>query len=73
MTSRRRSTAPAVVDRPDPWLTPAAAAVELDTTERTMREWRYVGVGPDFVRIEGRIRYRLSALRAYEESKTVRH
>jgi predicted site-specific integrase-resolvase len=32
----------------------------------TLERWRWLGVGPNFVKIGGRIRYRLDEVEAYE-------
>ncbi|MGA4191071.1 helix-turn-helix transcriptional regulator [Ralstonia nicotianae] len=38
---------------------------------RTLANWRYLGNGPRFVRIGGRIAYRLEDLEAWETRRTV--
>lgn len=32
----------------------------------TLERWRWLGVGPNFIKIGGRIRYRLNEVEAYE-------
>lgn len=47
-------------------LTTEQAAVYLGTTRRTLEAWRYVGAGPVFVKLRGRmVRYRPSDLEAF--------
>lgn len=37
----------------------------VQTSARTLERWRHRGTGPEFVRIEGRVRYRPSAVRQW--------
>ncbi len=47
-------------------LTTEQAAAILGTTKRTLEAWRYVGAGPVFVKLRGRmVRYRPSDLAAF--------
>lgn len=47
-------------------LTTEQAAAFLGTTRRTLEAWRYVGAGPVFVKLRGRmVRYRPSDLEAF--------
>lgn len=47
-------------------LTSEQAAAFLGTTRRTLEAWRYVGAGPVFVKLRGRmVRYRPSDLEAF--------
>lgn len=34
--------------------------------QATLQRWRYLGVGPDYVKLSGRILYPVSAVRAFE-------
>ena len=34
---------------------------------RTLERWRWIGVGPRFIKIGGRVRYRLADIEAYEQ------
>jgi hypothetical protein len=56
-----------VIDR----LTTAEAAKALRVTTRTMQRWRREGVGPAYLRMEGRIYYTTEFLDAYIESLKV--
>lgn len=38
---------------------------------RTLANWRYLGTGPKFTRIGGRILYRADALDEWEQTRTV--
>lgn len=53
-------------------LNAADAAAYLATTPGRLSNMRYLGVGPDFVRMNTAIRYRVSALDAYIEANTVK-
>ena len=47
-------------------LTTEQAAAVLGTTRRTLECWRYVGAGPVFVKLRGRmVRYRPADLEAF--------
>jgi len=39
-------------------------------SKRTLANWRHNGEGPKYVKIGGRILYRLSAVTAWEEKRT---
>ena len=47
------------------------AAALLRKPERTLRQWRYLGRGPSYVRIGNSIRYRRSDLEAYIANQRV--
>ena len=47
-------------------------AEELDVVDRTVREWRERGTGPDFIRIGRSVFYRRSAIMAWISRRTVR-
>lgn len=51
----------------------AQFADEAGVTDRTTREWREKGIGPDYVKIGKSIFYRRSAIAAWIERRTVRH
>lgn len=36
---------------------------------RTLERWRWTGVGPRFIKIEGRVKYRLVDIEAYERER----
>lgn len=38
-------------------------------SRRTLREWRYLGTGPAYFVVEGRIRYRRGDVRAYLDAR----
>lgn len=51
-------------------LTDTQLAERWSVTTRTLRAWRKAGKGPAFLQLEDRsVRYRLSDVEAYEESK----
>ncbi len=44
---------------------PSVAAEMLDVSEETLKRWREDGRGPRHVKIEGRVKYRLSDVQTY--------
>jgi len=58
----------------DMFLTPAQLAARWGgaVSVRTLANWRSVGKGPRYVKIGGRVRYRLSDVEAYEKARSVR-
>lgn len=46
------------------------AAKILGRSEATLKRWRYEGVGPNWVSMEGRVRYDLSVLLKYIDEHT---
>ncbi len=51
-------------------INPRAAAALLGRSANTLKRWRYEGVGPDYVVIEGRVSYDLAVLRDYIAKNT---
>jgi hypothetical protein len=47
------------------------AAKEIGVQPVTLTKWRYLGRGPKFLRLHGKIRYRKADLEAYVESCVV--
>jgi hypothetical protein len=43
-------------------------ALRLGLSERTIEGWRYRGKGPDYLRLEGRIAYRLADVERFERN-----
>ncbi len=43
-------------------------ARRLGVSCRTLERWRWTGVGPLFIKIEGRVKYRLADVEAYEQA-----
>ena len=41
----------------------------LSVSCRTLERWRWIGTGPRFIKIGGRVRYRLCDVEAYELSR----
>lgn len=52
-------------------LTTREAADYLRVSVSTMKRWRREGVGPDYLRIEGRISYEQTAIDEYIEAAKV--
>lgn len=69
----RAQSRPVDPAREDVWLSTEDVATLLGVSVPTVRDWRYMERGPAYVRIEGRIRYRMSAVEGYIEARTVRH
>lgn len=57
---------PFSVEQPDRFLTQSELATRWQVSMRTVEGWRLRGVGPIYVRIEGRVRYRQADITAYE-------
>ena len=54
-----------------PQLVPTARAAEiLGRSPATLKRWRYEGVGPDYVEIEGRVRYDVNVLLEFIRKNT---
>ncbi len=43
-------------------------AQRWDVSEATLERWRTEGIGPKFLKLQGRVLYRLIDIEAYEES-----
>ena len=56
----------------EPLLPAKAAAKILNTDVGTLRNWRSLGRGPDFVKVGSRVKYQPSVLRAYVKRRTVK-
>jgi Helix-turn-helix domain len=48
-----------------------AATYLGDLPVRTLRQWRYVGRGPRYVKVERHVRYRISDLDRWLDANTV--
>jgi predicted site-specific integrase-resolvase len=51
------------------YLTPDQVAERYQISSDTLKEWRYKGVGPKYLRIRKRVRYRESDLLRWEEEQ----
>ena len=60
--------------RPQPLAASAEVAEVLGIPEKTLREWRSRGIGPDYLKVGRYVRYRWSAVNAWlatrEQGKT---
>ncbi len=65
---KRSAPAPAAHD---PLLDEAAVAQRFEFAKNTLAKWRCQGRGPRFIKLGGRIRYRLSDVEAYLRERTV--
>jgi hypothetical protein len=54
----------------DPLLPEKAAAEHLGNKPATMRKWRCVGGGPEYVKVGRLVRYPLSSLERYKRNRT---
>ncbi len=41
----------------------------LGISVRTLERWRWLGMGPRFIKVGGRVKYRLEDVEAFEESR----
>ena len=41
----------------------------LGVSCRTLERWRWVGVGPKFIKVGGRVKYRLADVESFEQSR----
>ncbi len=41
----------------------------LRVSVRTLERWRWLGMGPRFMKVGGRVRYRLADIEAFEQSR----
>ena len=44
-------------------------ADRLSVATRTLERWRWQGVGPKFIKVGGRVRYRIEDVEEYETSR----
>lgn len=63
-------TVPSVPPAPTALLIAKQAARYFSLGQRTLENWRCLGEGPEFVRLGRVIRYRLSSLDAWLQSRT---
>ena len=50
-------------------LTQAALARRWKVSPRTLERWRWLGRGPQFMKVGGQVRYRLPDIEAYEAAQ----
>lgn len=50
-------------------LNQADLAARLNISPRTLERWRWTGAGPAFLKIGGRVVYRLEDVEAFEQAK----
>ena len=55
---------------PEELAIPAQVAEYLSVSVDSLRQWRYLGTGPKFVRVGHRIRYRWSDVVAWLDART---
>ncbi|GGV06252.1 hypothetical protein GCM10010495_17960 [Kitasatospora herbaricolor] len=59
----------------DESLTPAQAAVLVNVTEKTLSNWRYLGVGPTYRKLSpgrgGRVRYSRRGVEKWLDAQTI--
>jgi predicted DNA-binding transcriptional regulator AlpA len=55
---------------PDPLLTTQEVAKFLQVSVSALNKWRLFGTGPKFIKVERRVRYRLSDIAAYLAAST---
>ena len=47
-------------------------AARWNISHRTLERWRWLGVGLPYIKVGGRIRYRLADIQAYEQKELAR-
>lgn len=52
----------------DELLTPTEVAAEQKIPEKTLAQWRWRGVGPTYLKLNGHVRYRRSDIDAFERA-----
>lgn len=52
-------------------LTTDQLAAELGVSKRTLDHWRYMGSGPDYCKLGGRVRYRRDAVEQWISASTI--
>lgn len=61
---------------PEQLLTPRQVEQEYGFRRQTLAQWRWMGLGPDYIKLSpgrgGRIKYKRSAIEAWLESVTVK-
>lgn len=57
--------------KPQPLATNAEVAEVLGVPEKTLREWRSRGVGPEYLKVGRYVRYRWSAVNAWLATREV--
>lgn len=55
--------------REHPYLTQVELARRWSVSARTLEKWRSLGLGPAYIKIGGRVRYRLADVTAYEDNQ----
>jgi len=58
------------IDRIPQLINTARAANILDRSPATLKRWRYEGIGPDYVEIQGRVSYDVAVLIRYMNENT---
>jgi predicted site-specific integrase-resolvase len=53
----------------DKYLTPGQVAERYQVSIETLKDWRYRGVGPDYLKAGKSVRYRESALERWERKQ----
>jgi hypothetical protein len=61
---------PSLPTEPVQHLNQAYLARRWDVSHRTLERWRWLKQGPAYVKVGGRVVYRLSAVEAYEAAQT---
>ena len=70
--SQIKSDQPKVISgdvRPSPYLTQEDIATRWAISPRTLERWRWLGIGPRYLKIRGRVRYRQEDIDTYEAAQ----
>jgi hypothetical protein len=69
-SSETRTGANTAASNPDPiYLNQTQLGRRWGISVRSLERWRWLGRGPDYVKIGGSVRYRLSDVEAYEAGR----
>jgi hypothetical protein len=57
------------MDRPIKHMNQAALALRWNLSQRTLERWRWFGIGPQYLKIGGRVVYRTQDVEAFEAAQ----
>jgi predicted DNA-binding transcriptional regulator AlpA len=66
---QRRMTETPITLKPQPLGSSAEVAEVLGIPEKTLREWRSRGIGPEYLKVGRYVRYRWSAVNAWLDTR----
>jgi predicted site-specific integrase-resolvase len=60
------------IEAPPALLSPRQLAARWGLSEKTLERWRMLGTGPVFLKLGGRVLYRIDVVEAHEQQRTRR-